>query len=172
MLLGAKKDIMKTYEEIVEEARKSNSSRVITNNAPSHAKILIKSLLTSARKNSENVKIISGAFYKGVYDDDVANDFEETLKDGVIFDVIISDADENDLAENPVYNVLKKNGARVRLAKGVFEHIPHFVLVGSSRYRLEADPSKISAIASFNDSDTGEAIDGLFQMASDTVDLQ
>ena len=163
---------MKTYIQIVETARKSNSSRILTNAAPSHAKILIQNLLIAARSAEENVKIVTGEFSEEVYDSSIADEMKATLDAGCSFDVIVTDAAEDDLGDSLVYQALKtvRDGdhsgrANIRFAGDAFSEISHFVLVGENKYRLEPDPTEISAIASFNDSDTGQLIDGLFDQA-------
>ena len=169
---------MKSYVQIVEKARKTNSSRILTNAAPSHANVLIKNLLIAARSAKEDVKIVTGEFSAEVYDETISNEVSATLDSGRSFDVIITDAFEADMAGNPVYDILEAARAadgneervKIQFAGEAFSKISHFVLVGENKYRLESDPTTISTIASFNDPNTGKLINGLFTQATSILD--
>lgn len=161
---------MKSYAEIVEKARKTKSSRILANSAPNHANILIKNLFISAREDEEKVRIVSGKFAQNVYDESVAVEVTKALGAKIEFDVILTDVEAGEMAGNPVYEAMKNNtNATITFAKDTFGKASHFVLVGNSKYRLEANPEKISAIASFNDPSTGALIGSLFKSAHEIL---
>ena len=151
---------MENFEKLVQRCVDNDENHTIFNASLSHAAILFENLLDVADKKKEDVRIFSGCFEKEFYES-LKGKVVKLLNSGVKVH-LVSDCEKKDLEENEFIKTVSdhKNGTIKNLSEQ--KGIPHFILVGDSRYRVELDDSLKTARANFNDSSTGNMLLGLY----------
>lgn len=147
------------FVKIVEEARRKKSTRTIYNASVEHAEVLFKNLLAEARENDEDVRIVTG---------DLREDFYARLTDEIRplakkVKLIVLNKEIN-LDNNAFWRIVRDGGGT---ALRIEAKMPHFVLVGHNKFRLELDHKQTKAIASFNNPSIGNALESAFDKLSE-----
>lgn len=139
---------MDAFERIVRDCAKNNSTRVIENASAEHALVLIRTLFETAVRHREEVRVVSGRLLKSFYGE-LAKTARLALDRGVRFSVLVLNGKQ--LEGNEFADVMKEhaNGSLAVLKRGD-ESLPHFVVVGDRRFRVEVDDELKIALASFN----------------------
>ena len=139
---------MDTFERIVRDCARNNSTRVIENASAEHALVLIRTLFETAVRHKEEVRIVSGRLLESFYEE-LVDTARQALDCGVRFSVLVLNGKQ--LEGNRFAETMKEH-ANGSLA--VLEHdeksLPHFVVVGDRRFRVEIDDERKIATASFN----------------------
>jgi len=142
---------MEEFRKIVEECRKGKKNRIIHNASKSHAYILFKNLIEVAQESNEEVRIVSGcldlSFYK-----DLIEVTRSCLDSGVKFTVLVTGCDL-DIQSNEFAQLINGHvkGKLITNSRELNDNVPHFIIVGDNKYRLELDDELSTAIANFND---------------------
>lgn len=159
------------FAKVVAESRKKESPRMIYNASIDHAKLLFTELIQDAIERKEDIRIVSGelnpTFYGALTDDATrALDKKITIK------LIVLNPDI-DLTKNPFVSILLNKGGEVYKAKSKLD-MPHYILVGDKRFRLELDHKQAKAVASFNNEGIGKTLKNNFDniVFSKEVDRQ
>lgn len=152
---------MNDFEKLVEDCRASSSTKNITNATIDHALVLFRALFKDAKEKGEDVRIVSGCLKPSFYEQ-LVEQANELLSAGIKISVVVPQS--HHLEDNAFAQLLKKheNGRLIKIPSSVESHTPHFILVGSSRYRLEQDHEQCTATACFSNSIVGTFLLGLF----------
>ncbi len=149
---------MRTFEEIVEYCSKENSKQVLTNASIAHAHILVARLIKDAAKHKEDIRIVTGCLYKDFYNG-LVDELDAALQNGCVINVVVLKKSPSELDGN---NFVKKlgeyNNAELIFLDIGADDLPHFIVVGNKRYRLEMDDKQKKAIACFNDEHLGSSL--------------
>ena len=146
-----KKPTPGAFEQFVKKCAENNSSEIIENISTGHALVLARHLFAAAGRDRETVRIVSGRLLKSFYEE-LKEAAREALDLGARFKVVVLSDDPTQFRENGFADLVEKheNGEIHVLNKGA-ESMPHFMVVGESRYRIEVDASRKIARAAFND---------------------
>ena len=149
------------FERMVKECAAKRSPRIIKNASTAHAVIIISHLLSIAREEKEDVRIVSDFLDKSFYST-LVDQAREVLQDSVPIRIAVLNGSREAMQGNGFYNAIAddQNG-EVRFVENK-KSMP-FVVVGTSRYRTEINYGGIEALASFNDPVIGEGLVGLYE---------
>ena len=148
------------FRRLVDRCADSDRNFTIHNSSEDHARVLFEKLFSVARKKKEQIRIFSGRCDSNFYDGFVET-IRGILESGGRVDVLAA-CKKSDLDSNRFFQTVKKhrNGS-AKTVRGL-DHVPHFIVVGNSRYRFEIDDVFKSAKANFGDSLTGTILTTLF----------
>ena len=160
---------MDSFERIVQDYAENDSPHVIENASIDHALVLIGRLFETARRHKEEVRIVSGRLLKSFYQN-LIDSARKVLDDGVQVSVVVLSNDDSQLNGNGFYDLLNrhKNG-RVDVLDRDAESMPHFVVVGERRYRVEVDDKRKKAFAAFNDDTIAPVLVGIHAKLQETA---
>ncbi|MDQ6950809.1 MAG: hypothetical protein Q9M26_04010 [Mariprofundales bacterium] len=149
---------MYNFEKLVEKCRKDEKYFVIHNASRAHARILFQNLLIESAEKHEDVCLLSGKLDAKFYDD-LLPDVTKALQAGVKVRVLIA---ENDSKAPPsqrfIDAVCQFENGTVRTNTDLSSNIPHFIVVGDHKYRLELDDDASRAVANFRDEMVGQRL--------------
>lgn len=148
------------FLKLVSECRKKQSSLMIHNASYEHAKILFINLLQEASVRKEDVIITSGKLYLDFYNS-LIDETEKILKNGVKIRLAVINP-EPDLEQHPFVSLLRKYNATIYTATASCS-LPHFILIGDKRFRLETDHEQTKAVASFNNQQIVSVLKSIFE---------
>jgi hypothetical protein len=145
---------MDEYEKLVERCRENRTSKRIENASITHARVLFRNLFTAALNIPEDepkvVLIQCGTALDTFYSDFVDN-VTNVMNSGVHVWMLVSDGSIDCSAHRFLSVVDKHPKGHLRyMGEGSDERF-HFVVVGSSAYRIETNTSNIEAFANFNE---------------------
>ncbi len=151
---------MTEFKLLVERCFEKEIDRDIENSAFEHAEILAKNLFKAAKKYKEDVYIVSGLLNKRFYEP-LTSSVKDVLTQQKVKVIVL---DKADLKNHDFANaIVESPNGELYQAKGKYEIIPHFILVGNKRYRLETDHAKTIAVGNFNNISIGELLHKAFQ---------
>ena len=157
------------FTKLVERCRKNQDSRLIENAAWSHAQTLFVNLIQAAfeRSRVEPIRIVTGSLNKDFYASDKIIDAIATYlsKEGANIEVVVLNSDA-DLTDHPFVEAVKNSGKGsviVADANAPLQQVPHFIVVGDRRFRLETDHGQTKAIACFNNKEIGAYLINLYK---------
>lgn len=141
---------MDSFERTVRDYAKNDRPGVIENASVEHALVLIRILFETAIRHKEEVRIVSGRLFKSFYEE-LVDTARRALDYGVQFSVLVLTS-KRQLEGNEFAKLITDhdNGSIAVIEDGD-ERLPHFVIVGDRRYRIEIDDERKIAVASFND---------------------
>lgn len=159
------------FSKIIADCRKKESTKIIHNASYEHARELFINLIGEARVRKEDVIVASGNLNPDFYGE-LVDITKEAIKGGVQVRVAILNP-TTDVKDNPFSAMILKEGGVVYKAKNEIR-IPHFILVGDKRFRLEVDHEQSKAIACFNNRGIGEFLKNVFEkiVSSNLVERQ
>lgn len=151
------------FNELVAYCRRKDRKRLIHNASIEHAEVLFKALFDEAVQSKEDVYIVSG---------ELKEDFYERLKESAkkVFDagktielaVLNEKGKDIDLKKHAFSSFIMEKGGKVYKTSSF--KFPHFIVVGSNKYRLETDHSQGRAIACFDDNSIGSLLKKSFEL--------
>lgn len=148
-------------------------SRLINNASFDHAVELFKALFDEAIKDKTlpPIKITSGELRADFYEQ-LTEDAKNALEKGVKIQLVILKPDTN-IEDNQFVNMLRahENGEVYKAINEVKS--PHFILVGTDRFRLETSHKQTKAVACFENSKIGGILNNQFVATiTDTVNMR
>ena len=147
-----------SFVRMVKRLARRGSDQIIENASIAHARVIIECLLDEALKRKEEVRIASGRLEESFYSK-LTGKVEEAMTAGSTVDVVVLDADREDLKENSFYRAVQDNSSRGHVHFVHDENLtPHFVVTGGRRYRVEVDDERKKAMACFNDDSNGKML--------------
>lgn len=150
------------FVKLVRYCRKRHDSKTIFNASFSHALVLAKNLLDCAKETGEPVRIVSGNLEKDFYEG-----LTEKIKELQDVEVIVLNPGSK-ISENSFVQELKKKEAKgesvkvIQASKDMSSKLPHFILVGKNKFRVETDHEHAKALACFNNSEVGGILSQAF----------
>ena len=147
---------MDEFTKLVERCAKNLENHTIFNASTDHAIVLFKNLIEVAERWDEEVKIFSGSFSCTVYDS-LIEPLKKALAKNIKF-TLIAECAAAHLETNAFVNAVKNHPKGKVIALNDKVNFPHFILVGTSRYRVELDDALRTARANFNDAATGATL--------------
>ncbi|RLL49137.1 hypothetical protein D8Y20_13310 [Mariprofundus sp. EBB-1] len=158
-----------TFESWVTYCRNEESSSFIDNAAWDHALFLFKNLLSVAAEKGEDVRLVSGHLNSDFFNQ-ILEELEQCVKAGVLIDVIVLDRSLSDPA-----NIFEKKlgayekGSILYCPKAISSSLPHMLLVGDRRFRLETDHEQTKALASFNNKEMVKTLSILYVQGKNLI---
>lgn len=165
--MSKKDEGLSNFEKKVLDCHKNLKEDIIKNSSKEYALVLFKHLLQVAWEQKEDVKIVSGKLEKDFYNKLVED--VTPLLDSAKIQVSVIVLEKVNLEGNNFANAVRGKGDfRMNETEEKFK-IPHFILVGSKRFRIETDHDTARADASFNDDVLGEALLSYYNMADRAI---
>lgn len=148
------------FLKLVDECRRKQSSQMIHNASYEHAKVLFANLIQEAGDLKEDVIIVSGELHQDFYGS-LTEETECALKKGVRVRLAVLSPGA-DMEQHPFVDLLRRYNATIYTPSNSLS-IPHFILVGDKRFRLETDHKQTKAVASFNNQQAGAVLKDIFE---------
>ena len=138
------------YAQFVEKCRRRRVSTIIPNSSVSRATIVIRNLLIMAAEEHSPIRLLSGELTRDVYEP-LVPDLEAALE--AKCDIrIVTHRNTNELRGNRFYETIRaRDPHAIRSLNIPLDTHSHFMLVGTTAYRMEVDDTTREATACFND---------------------
>ena len=159
------------FVSLVEKCRENELPNLIENASTEHAATLFENLFRIAKDKQEAIKIVSGHLNPSFYDK-FSSHISDCMQAGCNVEVIILNQQQKDFLDTHSFAAtIKSKGGAVFVANESTDtnHHPHFVLIGSNRFRFEIDHSRTKAIASFNNESIGRTLEELFTSLKESI---
>ena len=167
----------KEFVRMVTRLARWSNGRVIHNASTGHALVLTELLLDAAKKHRDHIRLVSGRLMKEFYSR-LTTRVRDAMEAGARAEILITDASPKDLVENPFYRAVLAHGngtvgflPTTSKEDGELLSAPHFIVIGTRRYRIEVDHERRRAMASFNDEATGKMLVGFFHYLKEEAGL-
>lgn len=144
------------------------NGRIIENASIGHALVLVDLLFDAAKRHGETIRMVSGRLMDRFYSK-LVDKATEAMDAGAEIKVVVTGASREEMAGNCFYNAVDEHeNGEIDFRPDHQDDVPtpHFVVVGTKRYRFELDHEKKRAVASFNDAETGMALVSMFDSLS------
>ncbi|MDQ6953994.1 MAG: hypothetical protein Q9M20_00950 [Mariprofundaceae bacterium] len=155
-----------TFEELVKDRRKSNSSALIDNAAWDHALTLFYNMLEVASDKEKSVRIITGSMNRDFYcDSGITDRLKKIMGENIAIEIIVANDPAMDLNLHPCASMIDAyEHGKILIAKPAIAS-PHMLLIGddASCFRFEVDHTQAKAKASFNNSILGSSLNELYE---------
>ena len=153
------------FENVVTQARKSKSSKVLTNRSISHARHVIREMLEFGLEHEETVNIVSGSLNDECYStiSDIVPKFNDKE---ILIHVWVTDVPAENITNSFTNAIRESDTATLNDFPNTSKIAPHFVVVGEQAYRLETDHKSAKAILCFNDPSLAATLKRLVQTVS------
>jgi|WetSurSiteA1Bulk_404760.scaffolds.fasta_scaffold67350_2 hypothetical protein len=148
------------FSKMVSDCRKKESTQIIHNASYEHAKILFNNLIQEAGEKNEDITIVSGELFLDFYES-LIPDTEKALQKGIKISLAVCNIPEN-FDTHPFVSLLKKYNMSIYKPVEGCVSLPHFIVVGTKRFRLEIDHKQTKAIACFNNEQIGKILKTIF----------
>ncbi len=156
---------LSNFEKKVLDCRNNLKCDIIKNDSKEYALILFENLLDVALEKTEDVKIVSGSLDKTFYNKLVQK--INLLLDKVQVTVFV--LEDVDLSGNHFASAVTERGDLRVNKTGKKINIPHFILVGDRRFRIETDHNQAQADASFDDEALGKVLLNFYNEAGKAI---
>ena len=154
-------------EEFVRTVRrlaKWGNGRIIENASIGHALVLLDLLFDAAKRHKETIRMVSGGLMDKFYSK-LVDKATEAMDAGAEIKVVVTGASREEMVDNRFYIAVDEHEqGEIDFRPEHEEDVatPHFVVVGTKRYRIEVDHEQKRAVASFNDAETGTVLVSIF----------
>lgn len=150
---------MKDFSKAIEECRRRESTRILENASIEHAKELFVNLIDEGRVRKEPIAIVSGDLNQDFYGQ-LVDGARKALAENTKITLLITNPSFQ-IDNHPFAQAIHQGGGKVYKATTKTE-IPHFIVVGDKRFRVETDHAQAKAKACFNNSVVGKILRKLF----------
>jgi hypothetical protein len=145
---------MEEYEQLVERCRKHRVNELITNASINHAGVLFENLFKAARSipsSEEKAMMIQCGNALPEFYAQFEQVAKEVMDSGVALRVLLCDHSHGASTNSFLKMVAKHPKGAVRVRGAECDDSIHFVVVGTSAYRVETDLDSVQAFANFNE---------------------
>lgn len=157
---------MDDFARVVAQCRADQSPRILNNASIEHAKVLFENLIKEGINRKEEIRLISGNLNEEFYNK-LLYLADELIEQNINVQIIIAYPD-TDIKNNQFANKINSVDKRCVYKAKQKINVPHFILVGDKRFRIETDHEETKAIACFNNEVVGKSLKTIFEQAKAT----